>query len=138
MAIDYVAAAATATRLITENGRDITLRKPSSTPVDPAKPWGAAQTDAVASDDEAVVVKGVFLGPVKSHAPLAVNAGLSRPSEVPEEQSSQLLIEPHEDLPEELDTQWVVIDGTRRWEILSIIPVKPAGTLVYYDAVVAL
>ena len=73
MAIDYVAAAATATRVISENGRLITLQKPSVTPADPAKPWGARTTTAAETVPN---VRGVFLGPVKSHSPLAVNAGL--------------------------------------------------------------
>lgn len=37
--VDYTRLAATSERLIRKNGREITFRKPSLTPVDATKPW---------------------------------------------------------------------------------------------------
>lgn len=61
MAVNYGSLAATAERLIRENGRDITFIRKSRTPMNPAKPWdgraGAATPDP---EDSRVTVKGVM------------------------------------------------------------------------------
>jgi hypothetical protein len=55
--VDYAALAATAKRLIDENGRDVTLTRKDRTPVDPAKPWRAGgTTDTTIGPFRAVVV----------------------------------------------------------------------------------
>ena len=57
MAFDYSGLVGVSTDLIASFGRTVTLRKPSATPADNAKPWGAVQDDATASDD--VLLEGV-------------------------------------------------------------------------------
>jgi len=42
MAIDYVALAATADSLIRANGKSVTFKRQSQTPLDPTKPWRGA------------------------------------------------------------------------------------------------
>lgn len=68
MAIDYVKLAAKARTLITQNGRTVTLVKPTKTSADPAQPWNgpaAPVTDPVDPDDGEIKleVPGVQLLP---------------------------------------------------------------------------
>lgn len=134
MALDYTALQATATRLITENGRSVTMQRSSVTPADPAKPWAARETDAVASDDQSVTAIGVFLESREGLGPFAENFLLTRPATTNVERATRLLLPASTELTTaDLEADWYVSDGSTRWEVLSIKPVKPASVLVYYD-----
>lgn len=56
--VDYVRVAATAKRLIDANGRQISLIRPSTVPLDPLKPWKGS-----VPGDEQLVINGVFVPP---------------------------------------------------------------------------
>ena len=57
MAVDYAKLAATATRLISENGRTVTFKRVSRTVADPSKPWKGTNPSA----DVLVPVKAVLV-----------------------------------------------------------------------------
>lgn len=123
MAIDYAKLAATAVRLISENGRALSLRKPPQAPADVAKPWGAR---AVAG---AVVVAttGAFFDLEREEL---VETALER-------RQQRVLIPPEPPLPEELGPRWQVDDGSIRYDVLVSRPVKPGPVVLYYELVVA-
>lgn len=57
--VDYTALAATAKRLVEENGRTVTLRKANRTPDDAAEPWkgtSVAPNDPQLGDSESAIV----------------------------------------------------------------------------------
>jgi hypothetical protein len=56
MAIDYESLAEVAERLVTENGRSLTLIKTSSVPTDSAKPWLGTSTSATETPCTGVVI----------------------------------------------------------------------------------
>jgi hypothetical protein len=131
MALDYTRLAAVATRLISENGRAITLRRASRDPDDPTKPWGTADTTpAVAGSADgvqAITTTGVFLDPERTDRPLGLV----------EWKKARVLVPPDTNIPEEMGPDWVVDDGSRRFEIEESRPVKPGGTLMYYELMVS-
>lgn len=131
MALDYAKLAAVATRLIDENGREFQLRRSSQTLADPARPWGAVESDAVASDELSITVTGVFLDSIFLDEPGTANAitGLPEPQS---SRTSRLLVGPEPELPAAVGPDWYATDGTLRWEILRVVPVRPGPTLVYH------
>lgn len=144
MAFDYSDLAATATTLIADFGRDVTLRLQPQQPADSAKPWDDAQAPAVATDDVTLDgVKAAFLDPAEEdrqgqtvevvRARVLV-AATSLIEEVPgagcPDDTTQVT--------HDLDQRWQVVDGARAYEILRAVPVKPGGTLLYYDLLVEL
>ena len=63
--VDFVPLAATAERLIRENGRDTTFLKTSQTDADPLKPWeGPAATASGSAATEASIVVRAAIVPV--------------------------------------------------------------------------
>lgn len=132
MALDYINLASVATRLISENGRAITLRRGSRTPADPAKPWGPADTTEAAAGSaegvQAITTLGVFLDLERTDRPLTLA----------EQKQSRVLVPPDTDIPEEMGPDWVVDDGDRRLEVVTSKPVQPGGTLVYYELLVTI
>jgi hypothetical protein len=117
--------AALADRLIRKNGRTISVRRVTQTPVDTDKPWGA-QTDTT-SDSETV---GVF---IDQHATdfLARVSAVSRlvlsPVEV---QGTSVLIPGTSDL--EPTTADKIVDGDRVWGIAKVTRVQPGEDVALY------
>ena len=136
MALDYTALKAVAKRLIDENGRAVTLRRESRTPADPTKPWSASDTTAAAAGSADGVqalsgIVGVFLDVERDDT-------AQLPGSLAEEKRGRVLFPAEVALPEEVGPDWVIDDGTRRFEVINAKPVKPGGTLVYYEVEVQL
>lgn len=136
MSFDYTGLLSTADDLITRFGRTVTLKRPSQTPDDPAKPWAKRQDDATATDDISVSTIGVFLDPKRGNRVLSSSA---RPTSEVSEKEARLLLTADSDFPSDVGPDWYVIDddGTR-WDLLDIKPIRPGPTLLYFDARVRL
>ena len=122
--VDYVKLAATAARLVSNNGRSITLVEFDKTPDDADKPWRGA-VDPRISPESTKVVSGVFVEPSS-----AVRLGMS--SEVDDllKRSSQIIIVASTD---DLEVYNEVIDtDTKRWKIVGMEKLKPADTTLLY------
>ena len=135
MPFDYSGLLAVADTLITDFGRAITLRRNSRTAADLAKPW-AERSDS-ATDIQAISAVGVFLNS-RREAFDAVTAGVGLGLSNVEQKTTRVLVQALSTLPEEMGRDWKVDDGTRTFEVLSSKPVKPGGTLLYYDLEVKL
>lgn len=141
-AFDYAPLAATAQRLLDRFGRAATLRRPSRVPVDPAKPWGANQTAAVASDDLTIPLRIVFVQPGRGKGPLqsgGPQSGVPRPSGSVRERIATAIIGPDADLTplgplDALADGWEVDDGAICYELVRVAEIKPGPTIVAYRA----
>jgi hypothetical protein len=136
MALNYTALKAVAKRLIDENGRAVTLRRESRTPDESVKPWGPSDTTAAEAGSAVGVhaltgIIGVFLDVERDDVALL-------PGRLTEEKRGRVLFPAEAALPEEVGPDWVIDDGTRRFEVVNSKPVKPGGVLVYYDVEVQL
>lgn len=135
MPIDFTAAQALATRLISENGRAITLTRESRTPADPARPWGPAA--AGQTDTESIATVGVFLD-LDKDALASITAAASLGQSTVNARQQQVLIPAAAALPEEVGPDWRVQDGTDVWEVVRAMPLKPASVVVFYKLEVTL
>lgn len=135
MAFDYSGLKTVADTLIADFGRSIVLRRNSRTPAVPGTPWGAPSE--AASDIQAIDAIGVFLSPERK-AFDAVTAGIGLGLSNVEEKTARVLVAAVDDLPEEMGRDWKIDDGTRVFEVVSSQPIKPGGTLMYYDLEVKL
>ena len=113
--VDFASLAALAVRLISKNGRDVTLVQSSQTPDNPAQPWRG--TDG--NDTETVVraaitnydeeqVDGDLIRRGDRQAWVAADSGVA--------------IEDYDYL----------VDGTVRWKIIDVNVIKPATVTVAY------
>lgn len=134
MAIDYANALATATRLIKENGRALTLVKRTSQLADPAKPWGP--TDP-AGTGESIATIGVFLD-LNVNPYTAITAGASLGASPVSTRQQRILVPAEAALPEEMGEDWQVQDGDLLWEVNNSNPLKPGGVLIFYSLEVSL
>lgn len=118
--------AALALRLISKNGRDISLRFQSgSTPIDPLKPWlgvTPATTD--------VATKGVFVDP-KATDFLARVSAVSRLVLSPVETERVRVLIPGT-VTTEPDMTMKVVDGGKVWGIASVSSVKPGNDVALW------
>lgn len=128
MAFDYSGLKTVADTLIGDFGREVVLRRQGTTFSDPSKPWGA--TDPAAVDVQSITTIGVFLNLSRGvFTATTSGAGLSSV----EEKTTRCLVIAAAALPEEMGRDWQVDDGSRRYEITASSPVRPGGTLLYYD-----
>lgn len=135
MAFDYSGLLGVADRLITDFGRPITLRRNSRMPANPSKPWGDVEDPGV--DTQSIDATGVFLDS-KRQAFDGATAGIGLGLSNVEMKTTRVLVQALSTLPEEMGRDWKVDDGSRTFEVLSSMPVKPGGTLMYYDLEVKL
>lgn len=127
MPVDYAKLLGVAEKLIGENGRAVTLRRSPQAPADPAKPWGAR----AAGTGDAIPVTAVFLEPERRQT---TSGDIQPTAQLDEFSRMRVLIHAAEaGLPTELTPEWYIDDGGRRLEITIVKPVKPGGTLLYYD-----
>lgn len=119
--------------LIQEFGKAVTLRREASTFADSDAPWEGPATSG--GDTQAITATAVFFD--LSNDPFTTTgAGIGRGSTPVEEHRGRVLVEAVSALPEEIGTDWVIDDGTRRYEITTARPVNPGGTLIYYEMLV--
>lgn len=135
MAIDYAKALATATRLISENGRDITVSRSSDTLADPSRPWGPKESTGGPS----VSTIGVFLDLEREDFG-AVTAGLGLVGSNVQAKSQRVLVPADPALPEEVGPDWLVTDvaNGQTYEVFNSKPLKPGPTLIFYTLEVSL
>ncbi|MEE8518140.1 MAG: hypothetical protein V3S98_03330 [Dehalococcoidia bacterium] len=120
---DFVALAATALRLITANGRAISIRKvTTAAPPDAAKPWEPG-SESVA--DTATI--GVFLDTERSF----ISGGL-----IPTDQS--ILLIAADGLAVTPINKDRIVDGSDVWEITNVETLKPGAIVLLYELMVKL
>ena len=127
MAIDYVEMQNVARELITENGREITLRRVvDASPIDPDQPWVVA---APVTTDFAVI--GCFVAPDERRG--------SFPTEQRTEAKQVTHIETAFCFLDALslggvvpNTKDVVVDGSDTWAVTIVDPMTPGALPVYY------
>jgi hypothetical protein len=130
--VDYVSLAATAKRLITANGREVTFVRFNRTAADAAKPWKGA-ADPRTDPDASETLDAVFVEPSS-----AVRLGISTVNSELVKRSTQILIAaPGSDFAEDLSTFEEVIDSDGvKWRITTSEKLKPAEvTLLYFIGV---
>jgi hypothetical protein len=135
MAINYVRALATATRLISENGRAITVERSSATLDDVNRPWGPKE----ATGGESISTTGLFLDLERSNFQ-AVTASLGLAGSNVQAKRQRILVPAAAALPEEVGPNWQVTDAAngQTYEIFLSKPFKPGGILIFYIVEVSL
>lgn len=130
MAVNYANLAATAERLIGENGRNVTLKRISTAPADALVPWGPKATTT-----DIVVVKAVLIpwdikeidGDIIRNADkrfyISETAFVAAAAAVTPTPAHAAL----EDYTTLLDS-----DGSV-WRILAISPINPGSTRIMFD-----
>lgn len=135
-AFDYSGLLAVADRLIPRFGRSVTLRRQSASSTDPAKPWGPK--DPTGSDIQAIAATAVFFDREAGSFD-SVTAGIGLGVTNVEEKTARVFVQALSGtLPSEIGQDWQIDDGSRRYEVVSSVAVKPGGTLLYHDMQVKL
>lgn len=114
--VNFTSLAATATRLITENGRDMVLVKSSRDPIDPDKPW---RGNDVGGETEIPTIVAMTRWKQEEINGTTIKAGDKKGWVFPI--SGQ-----------EIETFNFVDDGAIRWGILAVKIIKPATIIVAY------
>ena len=122
MAVNYTALAATAERLIRENGREVTIVKRIETPPVAATPWEGDDSSA----ETTVTADAVFFDEL-------VGSIAGEPS-ADRTWIGMILIAANDAGTEDLTTFDAIRDGGRHIELASISPLKPGSTLLIYVA----
>jgi len=117
--VDYVKLAATAERLITKNGRAVTLTKLDRVAADPTKPWlgGGTATDTVTAT--AVVFPIAFEDTDGNN----IRRG-----------DAEAFISHTENPTKNLDDYDKLTTNERVWEIVNLNLLNPGGTRLMYHA----
>ena len=124
MGVDYAAVLATAQRLLTENGRSVTLVNFDSTPADPNRPWLGPATDPRDTPDSTLTLDAVAVAPSG-----VVNLGLAFEADDLIKDAAEILIcSPGANV--DLTVFEEVIDETVRWKIIGIQVLRPATITV--------
>jgi hypothetical protein len=120
--VDYAKLSATATRLITKNGRVINLVRKELTPDDPAKPW-----DGTADPDTLTPISAVFVPPntVREFGLTALGQGTEFNDLIA---SSQQIVILNPVLLDLRDYTSMIDSGGERWGIIGIQVLKPGDT----------
>lgn len=132
--VNYVRAAATAKRLIEENGRTVVLYRKVRTPLDSNKPWRGPNpsTDPDANPttpDPAIVgtVTAVFY-PIDEEDE---KGGLLRRGE-------EKMMVAHDSLtvPEDLEDIDHIVDGSYTYKVVKACPIGPGSVRIAYEFIV--
>ena len=114
---------ATAQRLITENGREVTFVQFDSTPGDANKPWNGP-TDPRAAPDSTLVLDAVFVA-----AGAAGGLGLSETvSDLLKRSDQIMIISPGASA--DMSIYQEVIDGGERWKVVGVETLKPGSSVL--------
>ncbi len=121
--VDFAALTVTAQRLISENGRSITLVSFDDTLQNPSRPW-LGPADPRATPASTLVVDAVFVPPSGAAA-----LGLSLQTVDLLKNAEQVaIISPGVDVG--LEPFQEIIDGTTRWKIMMTEVLRPASQTV--------
>lgn len=115
--VDYVSLAATAERLIAENGRDVTLVKRSETPADAGKPWRGTT-----ADDTSITVKGVVI-PFEAE---------DQDGDLFRREDKQAFVAADATSPNEIESFDELDDGSDTYKIINVELIHPGDTRVLY------
>lgn len=121
--VDYTRLLATAQRLITANGRSVTLVQFDTTLSDSDRPW-LGPADARSAPEATLAVDAVFVDPgsaAKLGLDFVVDDLLKRAEQV-------MILSAGAD--EDLSPYQEVIDGSTRWKITQTQVLRPADTTV--------
>ena len=122
--VDFAASIATAQRLITENGRLVTLVSLDDTPAVAAQPWKGA-ADPRATPDATLPVRAVFVPPSSASA-----LGLRIDTNDLVKRAEQIaIVSPGGAVDTEIYDEIADSDGSR-WKIVFSENLKPAELLV--------
>lgn len=118
---DYVKLAATAERLIRNNGRSITFVKLDETAADPSEPWNGP-----ASNETTLALNGVFVPPntVRQFGLSALGEGTEFRDLVTFSEQVIITAQGENDLREYTK----VIDRSDRWGIIGLQVLRPGDT----------
>lgn len=122
--VDFVALAAIAERLITENGRAVTVVKLNQGSDDTAKPWRGV-ADPRATPVATVTGNGVFVE-LSSLSELGIQASDDKRVE------KVVMFAANDDDGNNLLTFDELIDDTERWKIVASQVLQPADTKILY------
>lgn len=126
MTINYAKLRDTADRLITENGRTVTLVKRDRTASDVSKPWRGPSTPG--TDIILSVTAVIIKFETKMIDGTLIRVGDKRAFISPKE--SDAAESTGEALIEDFDT---LIDKSETWNIISVDKVEPGDTKILYD-----
>jgi hypothetical protein len=123
--VNYVRSAATAKRLIEENGRTVTLYRKVRTPLDVNKPWRGPSTAAATPDPNVVGQVKAVIYPVKEED---VDDGLVR-------LGMQTAMVAHDSLqsPEDLSDIDAIKDGSYTYKVVKAVVIGPGDTKIVYQ-----
>lgn len=119
MAINYTALAATAERLIRENGRDVTFKRRNKTPADATKPWKGA---GAPSGDTDHTVKGVLVPYTED--------------EMKDEQlrrGSMKAYVASNEITQQDDFEFLSDAVTGEWRVVTVQPIQPGPVCVLFE-----
>lgn len=120
--VDLAPIIATAQRLITENGRSVTLVQLDKDPPDTDKPW-AGPTDPRAVPEATLTLDAVFVEPSS-----ATRLGLSSDASELVKRSTQILIV-SPGASADLTIYTEVTDGSIIWKITTVEVLKPGSSV---------
>ena len=121
--VDYVALVETAKRLISENGRAITLLQFDSAPASASQPWKGAN-DPRDNPDETLSLDAVFVEPSG-----AVRLGLSsKDSDLIKRSKQIMIVAPG--ISEDVTVFHEVVDGGTNWKIVGVEVLRPGNEIV--------
>jgi hypothetical protein len=117
--VNYVRLAATAERLITKNGRSVTVTKLDRVAADPTKPWlsGGTTTDSVSAI--AVVIPIAF----EEADGTNVKRG-----------DAEAFVSHTENPTKNLESYDTLTTSDETWEIMNIVLLNPGGVRLMYHA----
>tara|TARA_R110000772_G_scaffold267648_1_gene392128 strand:- start:103 stop:489 length:387 start_codon:yes stop_codon:yes gene_type:complete len=121
--VDYVKLAATATRLVEANGRDLSFVQLLETPTDVAEPWRGNATPREAST--IVLGSGVAVPPSS-----ASTLGIHVADDHFLKRADQILICVAEEDIENFDE--VIDEGSTVWKITGVEKLRPSTTTILY------
>lgn len=131
MAINYVNLAATAKRLVEENGRSVTFVKLNSTPPDGAKPW-RGPANPTAAPDASLSLVGVNVEPTG-----LVRLGIaSEEDDFIKRAEKIFMFAPGAVSPQDLKSYDQILDGSERYAFNGVKELRPGSvTLLFYVSV---
>jgi hypothetical protein len=131
MAFNYTKAQRTALRLLTENGRAVTLVKYSTESADPNRPWRGAE----GIPDTTITVTAVFTDPVSEKdlgsAEVMSQGGIKRGEQIAFMAASENL--DANGVPLDLTLYDQMIDGGRAYTMVEIHTLSPGGVPLMYE-----
>lgn len=135
MAINYVKAARTALRLLTDNGRSVQLVKLNTTPLDDNMPWRGSQENL----DVVITATAAFVDPVSEKDLGTYEALTNVGNETSVKSGFQIaFIAALENLdangdPEDLSQYHRLIDGGLIYRMTEIHTLSPGGSPLMYE-----